>query len=482
MKSLSTIVFVLLLASSAMAAFPTIMLDPISQNEIVSPVAIANAGDGSNRLFVVDQRGTIHVIENDALLPTPFLDIESRLVPERSNFDERGLLGLAFHPSFGDLGAAGADKFYVYYSAPQPKGDPNDPINPVNHQSVIAEYSVGSASANVADPASERIVMTFDEPQFNHDGGYLGFGPDGMLYISVGDGGGGGDNEPGHTGGGSDDPSGGLGNAQDRGNLLGSMLRINVDGTDGPNGQYGIPADNPFVGVDGAREEIYAYGLRNPWRATFDDGPGGTDRFLVADVGQGDVEEVNILESGGNYGWRIKEGSYDFDDSVSPHPAATLLGPIAEYAHPGSEVDPALPQIGLSVTGGVVHRGSSPLLNGKYLFGDWSTGFSQPNGTLLGLEETAPGDYDLSILDVAGGNPFGEFILAFGLDEDGEAYVATKKTLAPSALDASGNPTGNIYRITAIPEPVGAQLLVVGVVAILMTGRRWALANNKEIL
>ncbi|MCA9103624.1 MAG: PQQ-dependent sugar dehydrogenase, partial [Planctomycetales bacterium] len=286
-------------------------------------------------------------------------------------------------------------------------------------------------------------------------------GGDGMLYITTGDGGGGGDNEPGHTGGGPGDPSGGLGNAQDRSKLLGKVLRIDVDGTDGPGGQYGIPADNPFVGVGGGvREEIFAYGLRNPWRATFDNGPGGTGRLFIADVGQGDVEEVNIIEAGGNYGWRIKEGTFDFDATVSPDPLVALVDPISQYAHPGSAL--GLPEIGISVTGGVVYRGGDfPQLDGKYIFGDWSTGFSTPNGTLLGLEETSPGVFDFSKLDVVGGNPIGEFILAFGLDESGEAYVATKRTTAPSSVDPdTGLPTGSIYRITIIPEPTSLSTAV----------------------
>jgi len=458
---------------AAYAAFPTIRLEPISQHEIVAPVGITHAGDASDRLFVTDQRGTIHVIQNGSVLPTPFLDIESRLVPERPGFDERGLLGLAFHPNFGQAGSAGADKFYLYYSAPQPNGDPDDPVNPVNHQSVIAEYAVTGAGSNVADPGSERILLTFDQPQFNHDAGFVGFGPDGDLYVTTGDGGGGGDNEPGHNGGGADDPSGGLGNSQDLTQLLGKVLRIDVDGTNGPGGEYGIPGDNPFVGDGGGvREEIYAYGLRNPWRASFDDGPGGTGSFYVADVGQGDVEEINLVESGGNYGWRIKEGEFDFDNSVAPLPAAPLIDPIAQYLHPNTDTatlpgSENLIKVGLSVTGGVVYRGNDfPELQGKYIFADWSNGFGQPNGTLLGLEESSPDVFDLSVLDVVGGNPFPEFIQALGLDESGEVYVGTKGTLAPSALDENGLPSGTIYRVTVIPEPTALVLVSIGTILI----------------
>ncbi|MBX3434866.1 MAG: PQQ-dependent sugar dehydrogenase [Pirellulales bacterium] len=459
----SSLAAVVLLAATnrpAGGAFPQIKLEPVTQGAIVAPVAIAHAGDGSNRLFVADQRGTIHVIAGGALLPAPLLDLGSKLVAERPGFDERGLLGLAFHPQFGQAGQPGADKFYVYYSAPRPGGDPNDAVNPIDHQSIVAEYAVAGLGANTALPASERILMSFDQPQFNHNGGSLNFGPDGMLYVTTGDGGGANDNRAGHTGGMNGNPivSGSLGNSQDRTKLLGKVLRIDVDGTNGPTGQYGIPADNPFVGVGGVvREEIFAYGLRNPWRAAFDDGPGGDHRFYVADVGQGAVEEVNIVQAGGNYGWRIKEGSLDFDPTVAPTPVVPLVEPIAQYTRAG--IVNGLPQIGISVTGGVVHRGAAPALNGKYLFGDFSTAFAPANGTLLGLEETSPGTFALSVLDVVGGNPIGAYVLAFGLDELGEAYVATRTTLSASGLDPATNlPTGSIYRIVAVAEPTASIL------------------------
>lgn len=441
------------------AQLPSIKIAPVSVGEIVSPVGITNAGDDSNRLFVTDQRGTIHVIQDGSVLPTPFLDIESRLVDERPGFDERGLLGLAFHPNFGEVGEDGSDKFYVYYSAPSASsGTATDPID---HQSVVAEYTV-SGDPNVADFASERILMTFNQPQFNHNAGHIEFGPDNMLYITTGDGGGGGDDEPGHTGGGSGNPIGGLGNAQDRSKLLGKVLRIDVAGTNGPGGQYGVPGDNPFVGESGVREEIWAYGLRNPWRATFDG-----DQLIVADVGQGLVEEVNLIEKGGNYGWRIKEGTLDFDNTVSPDPVVSLIDPIAQYTRPGAAgAMTGLEQIGISVTGGVVYRGSEfPELDGVYLFGDFSTAFGPPNGTLLALtpdvlDATATLPADPLVLDVIGGNPIGEYVLAFGRDENGEVFVATK-----TALAASGNPggaaTGAIYRLVAVPEPASVWLVIV---------------------
>jgi glucose/arabinose dehydrogenase len=436
-----------LVALPVYATLPRIALDPLSEGEIVSPVVISNAGDGSHRLFVADQRGTIHVFQNGNLLATPFLDIGSKLVTERNNFDERGLLGLAFHPNFGQSGVAGEDKFYVYYSAPSPNS-PGPATDPVDHQSVIAEYSVTGPGSNLADVASERILLTFDQPQFNHNAGHLEFGPDGLLYVMTGDGGGGGDNEPGHTGGAMGDPMGGLGNAQDRSKLLGKVLRIDVDGNNGPGGEYGIPATNPFVGEAGVREEIYAYGLRNPFRGTFDG-----DRLIVADVGQGLVEEVNIIQPGGNFGWRIKEGTFDFDNTVLPNPNVPLIDPIAEYAHPNANI--GLPELGISVTGGIVYRGSaSPQLEGAYLFGDFSNAFAPANGVLLALEESSPGVFDpqVQVLDVVGGNPLGQYVLTFGRDENGEVYVATKTALAASGTD-NGMPTGAIYRVAAIPEP-----------------------------
>lgn len=450
--------------SVAEGAFPPIRLDPISQGEIVSPVVIENAGDGSDRLFIADQRGQIRIIDQGALLPTPFLDLNSLLVPERPNFDERGLLGLAFHPNFGQAGAVGSDKFYVYYSAPSTS--PSTDEQPIDHQSVVAEFAVTSSDPNVADLATGRTLLSFDQPQFNHNAGFLAFGPDNMLYIATGDGGGSGDNEPGHTGGGPGNQpgatTGNLGNSQDRSNLLGKILRIDVDGQNGPGGAYGIPNDNPFVGEPGVREEIYAYGLRNPFRGTFDG-----DRFIVADVGQGRVEEINLIESGGNYGWRILEGTFDFDPTVAPDPVVPLIDPIAEYTHPGLGPTTGLPEFGISVTGGVVYRGNAfPELQGKYLFGDFSTQFAPANGTLLGMEETSPGVFVLEQLNVVGGNPIGEYVLAFGLDEAGEAYVATKSALAASGRSATGNPTGAIYRIVVVPEPItgllGATLLAAG--------------------
>jgi glucose/arabinose dehydrogenase len=453
----------LLLAAPATADFPRIRLELISEGELNTPIGMTTAPEGSGRLFFVDQRGKIQIFQNGAVLPTPFLDIESKLVLQRvtgggqPNFDERGLLGLAFHPDYAVPGALGEGKFYVNYSAPHP-GAPGTPTDPIDHMSVLAEYSVSAGDPDVADPASERILITQTEPQFNHNAGQLAFSnrPDErtLLYWTLGDGGGSNDNDAGHTGGSPDKPNGPgvLGNGQDRTKILGKMLRIDVDGNNGPNGQYGIPADNPFAGVGGGfREEIHAYGFRNPWRFSFDDGPGGTGRLFVADVGQGRHEEVNIVESGGNYGWRLKEGFHDFDPASSV-PDVPLQDPIAEYAHPGVENGI---QIGISVSGGYVYRGSIAALQGKYLFGDWSTAFNAPSGHVLGLEEVSPDVWELTILDVEGGNPIPYFINSFGEDAAGEVYVLGNIFNRPM-----GVPGGVIFRIGVVPaEELLAELI-----------------------
>jgi len=448
---------VLFSPDSAWAVFPEVRLEPITQGELFAPVGLANAGDGSDRLFAVDQRGRIEILQGGAVLPTPFLDVGSKLVPVRPGFDERGLLGLAFHPDYANAGTFGEGKFYVYYSAPQTGGTP---ANPIDHQSVVAEYQVSAGDPNVADLGSERVLLTFNQPQFNHDGGNLAFGPDGHLYISTGDGGSSNDNNAGHTGGDSSQPNGVLGNAQDKTNLLGKILRIDPTGTN--PGQYAIPTSNPFFSsAGGERKEIFAYGLRNPWRFSFDDGPGGTGALFVADVGQGVYEEINIVTNGGNYGWRVREGQHDFDPTTPIDPGEVLIDPIAEYTHPGE--NNGVLEVGRSVTGGFVYRGSQfPDLVGKYVFADWSRGFSPGQGTLLGLEETSPGDWEITIVKVEGvalGDPLDFYITALGEDEQGELYVVGRTSLAPDPAE----PGGIVARIVQVPEPMTAGVLLAGV-------------------
>lgn len=447
--------------ATAHAAIPALTLKPVSLNQLQAPTTITNAGDGSGRLFICEQRGRIRIFRNGMLQPALFLDLSTKLVSERAGFDERGLIGMAFHPGYGNSASPGYRRFYVFYSAPSPNS-PGPASNPVDCRTTVSEFLVSLADPNVADLASERILLTFDKPQFNHNGGQLDFGPDGLLYIATGDGGSSNDNNVGHTGGSSARPTSALGNAQDRTNLLGNVLRIDPLGTNGPGGQYGIPVGNPFIGAGGGvREEIYAFGLRNPWRFSFDTGPGGTNRLFVADVGQGRIEEVNVVTIGGNYGWRYLEGIENPSFSSGavtpnipmPHPGGTLITPIAMYAHPGvTSGSPALPQLGVSITGGFVYRGTAiPGLQGKYIFADYSNSASLARGIMLGIEETSPNVWTgVNVLTLTNGNPLSTRIYAMGRDEQGEIYVATNTTLAASAPDpTTGLPAGGMYKIVA---------------------------------
>src|SRR6185369_4121436 len=285
-----------------------------------SPVGMESAHDGSGRFFVLQQAGAIRIVQNGSLISTPFLDI----TPLVESGGEKGLLGLAFHPGFTTN-----RKFYVDYT--HRSGG--------QLQTVIAEYLVSTADPNVADPSSARILLTIDQPFDNHNGGQLAFGADGFLYIGMGDGGSGGDP---------------FGNAQNTNALLGKILRIDVNSTSAGK-QYAIPAGNPFV-TGGGAPEVYAYGLRNPWRFSFDT---PTSRLFVGDVGQDAFEEVDIVEIGKNYGWNIMEGTHCYNATTCS--STGLTPPITDYSHSEGE----------SVTGGFVYRGSAiPGMVGRYVFGD----------------------------------------------------------------------------------------------------------------
>ena len=375
---------------------------------LVSPTVLTHAHDGSGRLFIADQVGQVQVVDNAGnLLPTPFLDVSNRMVTLSPGYDERGLLGLAFHPGYSTNG-----RFFVYYAAPPPSTN-------FDNMTVLSEFRVSSTNANVADPTSERILLTINEPEFNHEGADIVFGPDGYLYLGPGDGGGGGDQH------------GTNGNAQLLTTLLGKILRIDVDS----GSPYGIPADNPFVSTPGARPEIYAYGLRNPWRFSFD--RGGAHQGFVADVGQNLWEELDILRKGANYGWRILEGNHAYDPTV-----ATTLGvnipsldfPIFEYGHG---------PLGIAIIGGFVYRGAAyPDLAGKYVFGDFSTSFGVPDGQLYYLDQTRPGIWERFSFQLwPSGGRLGRFVKGFGEDEAGEIYLLSTTTLGPT-----GN-TGDIRRL-----------------------------------
>ena len=295
----------------------------------VKPVDLQTANDGSGRLFVIEQEGVIRSFINNAETSETkvFLDIRGR-VNDRGS--EQGLLGLAFHPDFASNGL-----FYVNYTA----GNPN--------RTIISGFKVNNTSDERADENSELIILTFYQPFTNHNGGQLAFGPDGYLYIATGDGGSGGDP---------------LNNGQDRSTLHGNILRIDVNAGTG-NMNYSIPPDNPYVGNNnGYSEEIYAYGFRNPWRMSFDT---ATGRLWAGDVGQNAFEEIDLVEKGGNYGWKIMEGGQCFPRET-PCSQEGLILPVWDYAQAGN---------GRSVTGGYVYRGTNtPELQGLYIYGDFVSG------------------------------------------------------------------------------------------------------------
>ncbi len=382
----------------------TIQLERVARG-LHAPTVLTNARDGSNRLFVGEQTGAIFIIENGILLSTPFLDLSEKIVNVNPIYDERGLLGLVFHPEYENNG-----RFFVYYSAP--KSEPG-----IDHESIVAEYHV-SADPNRADPTSERVVFRVDQPEANHNGGHLAFGPDGFLYIGLGDGGGAGDQH------------GILGNGQDINTTLGKILRIDVDSSK----PYAIPDDNPYVGENGL-DEIYALGFRNPYKFSFDR---GTGRLFAADVGQDVWEEIDIVENGGNYGWRILEGNHPYDLALAELLGiniSTLQPPIHEYSH----------NIGRSIIGGYVYQGTQyPDLVGKYVFGDWSTDFVKPDGRLYYLDEIQPNEWKRFEFKLNTDKPLKKFILGFGEAENGELYVLTTKILG------SLFPSGEVWHIRGV--------------------------------
>jgi glucose/arabinose dehydrogenase len=344
------------------------VVDAFPNLTFLSPVDLQHAGDGTNRLFVVEQDGYIKVFENSSTVSEAkiFLDITGRV----KKSGEMGLLGLAFHPDYAENGY-----FYVNYTTDNPE------------RSIISRFQV-SSDPDVADEDSELRLIRLNQPRDNHNGGQIAFGPDGYLYIAFGDGGGAGDP---------------FNNGQNRRTLLGKILRIDVDRED-DNTHYFTPSGNPFKNnSSGYREEIYAYGFRNPWRFSFDI---ETGKLWVADVGQSDYEEINIVEAGGNYGWSIKEGTECFRPSSNCE-IPGLIDPIYQYSHEDN--------IGFSITGGYVYRGESiPDLYGKYIYGDfisqniWALEYDSINPPVNELITTAPGN-----------------IVSFGTDQHNELYILT---------------------------------------------------------
>ncbi len=365
------------LAVSTERAFPNL--------EFTRPIVVTHAGDGSNRVFVAEQEGIIKVFKNDQETEeaTVFLDIEDHVV-YRDDKNEEGLLGFAFHPKFKQNG-----EFFVYYTSTE-----------ADLLSKISRFRVSKDNPNVADPASEEVILRVPQPFWNHNGGTIAFGSDGFLYIALGDGGSG--NDP-------------HGNGQNLTTLLGSILRIDIDNkADGKN--YSIPKDNPFVGktVPGGprgkmvpvREEIYAYGLRNVWRMAFDR---KTGTLWAGDVGQNLWEEINIIKSGGNYGWNIREAKHWFRPDGNDADRPDLIDPILEYHH----------DIGKSITGGSVYRGTRvPELVGKYIYADYVSGL------LWALEYDEAAGKVVANYSLTGDKPPLP-VMSFGEDEKGDVYFTT---------------------------------------------------------
>jgi len=335
------------------------------------PLLLTHAGDGSGRRFVLEQSGMIHGIDAAGRRAELFLDLRQATRPW-NKANEEGLLGLAFHPRFTETG-----EFFVCYSpVASPKTDR------------VSRFRVSVTDPNRADPASEEVVLEVEQPFPNHNGGSIAFGPDGCLYVGLGD------------GGSRNDP---LDNAQDATSLLGKVLRLDIDRCDDGKG-YAVPSDNPFVGRDHVCPEIWALGFRNPWQLSFDR---QTGQLWLADVGQDLQEEINIVEKGGNYGWRRREGSYPFGSVTATAP---MIDPVWEYDH----------QVGKSITGGCVVRGGTIAeIEGRYLYGDHVT------GRLWALAVQGVAGAETPVVSNLGIPWTGLPIFGFGLDEMGTAYVLT---------------------------------------------------------
>ncbi len=397
----------------------------------VSPSNLLSVPGKNKDLIIADQVGVIYYLpKGKDQNKTLFLDLRSKLTKLKKGFDERGLLGVAFHPDYPEKKSV-----FVYYSAPKRKEAPEK----WDHTSHISRFTV-SENLKYIELESEKVLLQFDEPQWNHNSGRLAFGPDGLLYASIGDGGAGNDVGLGH---------GEIGNGQNQNNLLGSVIRIDVDKGD----TYSIPKDNPFAN-GGGRPEIFAYGFRNPWGMSFD--MGGEHELFLADVGQSRFEEVNIVQNGGNYGWRVREGFTGFDPKqayVSKNLEAPLndargqrfIDPIVVYKNKGAFRKKDDGSLGISITGGYVYRGSElPEYDGKYIFGDWN----MKRGTNIGILFVASKSGQKWSMDllrskyIKDGQVEG-FVTAFGQDADGEVYVMTNDT------NALINKSGKVYKLVS---------------------------------
>ena len=402
-----------------------------------APVALASIPDGSGRLLVVEQAGTIQVLDrNGKKSDQPFLDLREKIVSLGQGMEERGLLGLALHPQFKSN-----HKFYAVYSVARRTSAPPQ----WDHTERLSEFKTSGADFSSANPDSERVIQDIDEPDWNHNSGRIVFGPDGYLYWTVGDGGAA--NDVGDVPRGRGHPP--EGNGQKLDTLLGKVLRLDVDhGT-----PYGIPKDNPFADGKKGLPEIYAYGLRNPWGISFD--RGGKHDLIVTDVGQDRWEEINVIVNGGNYGWRLREGFDGFDPKDALHAPTNAVSVGADgkpFADPvfvyktlrGRGTDPE--SYGVTIVGGYVYRGKAfPELVGKYIFADWSRSMALPDGTLL--VATIPKESSarwtvqpLALKDFPNGR-IKSYIWALGEDEEGELYVLA------NGINSVANPRGKVFKL-----------------------------------
>ena len=392
---------------------------------LVSPTTLVPIDQG--RILIADQLGKIHLLKPDGKLSDQLvLDLTGKLSKHNTNaFDERGLVGLAVHPGF-----AGNHRLYAFYSAPLRESAPTN----FDHTARISEFIVGPDGR----AAQERVLLEMDMPYFNHHGGRMAFGPDGLLYIGVGDGGNANDVGRGHS------PQG---NGQDTSKLLGKVLRIDVNNRDAGQ-QYAVPKDNPFVKGGGAAE-IFAYGLRNPWGLSFD--RGGSRELFLADVGQDSYEEIDIIKKGGNYGWSLREGFVCFDPKAPKNPpedcpkvganGEPLIDPIIAYKN-SNKFSKDKDAKGISVTGGYVYRGKAlPQLAGKYVFADWSRGRAKPDGVLYVGTKGADGQWTMELLETT--VPLASHIVGLGEDADGELYVLSN----PTSLLKGTN--GKVWKLVA---------------------------------
>lgn len=404
-------------------------------DNLVSPVALDAPPDNSKRLFLIDQVGKVWIIQADGTRgSSPFLDISSKMVTPSAGYDERGLLGFAFHPDFKTNG-----KFYIFYSAPPNPGGP-EPGASWDNLVRVSEFKV-NADGSQADMSSERVILEVDHPQGNHNGGTLAFGPDGYLYISIGDGGNKDDVAPGHV---SDWYAANAGgNGQDiYNNLLGNILRIDVNS----GSPYSIPSDNPFAGT-AAKGEIYAYGFRNPYRFSFD--MGGSHQLIAGDAGQSLYEEIDMVTKGGNYGWNVKEGSHCFSTDNDLQERAScpstdsagkpLIDPVIELVN---AANPKGGGVAVTIVGGNVYRGDSlPSLQGHYIFGIFSQD-GQANAKVYSATPAASGMWAYDELKLKSyQDNLGMFLKSIGQDQDGEVYLLTSGQMGPSGT------TGKVFRL-----------------------------------